>query len=82
MRGRLRFQAEYWANWTAALLACVTIFSQVAALPLRRSEAQASGLRLPPDKNPTANPGHNPGESFEDSHEWDELIVDSPPTRT
>ena len=25
VRGELRFQAEYWANWTAALLACVTI---------------------------------------------------------
>lgn len=26
VRGELRFQAEYWANWTAALLACITIF--------------------------------------------------------
>ena len=25
VRGELRFQAEYWANWTAALLACITI---------------------------------------------------------
>ena len=25
VRGEIRFQAEYWANWTAALLACVTI---------------------------------------------------------
>ena len=26
VRGEIRFQAEYWANWTAALLACITIF--------------------------------------------------------
>lgn len=25
VRGEIRFQAEYWANWTAALLACITI---------------------------------------------------------
>lgn len=35
VRGELRFQAEYWANWTAALLACITIFlaSRSAAAP-------------------------------------------------
>jgi hypothetical protein len=26
VRGEIRFKAEYWANWTAALLACITIF--------------------------------------------------------
>jgi len=25
VRGELKFQAEYWANWAAALLACITI---------------------------------------------------------
>lgn len=25
VRGEIRFQAEYWANWTSALLACITI---------------------------------------------------------
>jgi hypothetical protein len=35
VRGEIRFQAEYWANWTAALLACITIFlaSRSAAAP-------------------------------------------------
>lgn len=35
VRGEIRFQAEYWANWTAALLACVTIVlaSRSAAAP-------------------------------------------------
>jgi hypothetical protein len=35
VRGEIRFQAEYWANWTAALLACITIVlaSRSAAAP-------------------------------------------------
>lgn len=41
VRGEIRFQAEYWANWTAALLACITI-----VLASRSAAASSDVLKL------------------------------------
>lgn len=48
-RGELRFQAEHWANWTAALLACITIV-------LASRSAAASSLVVAPTSNQLSVP--------------------------